>query len=106
MAKSAWTKGVELYAQELLESIEGKPVSKEALLNGAKDWSEYSKGGCALIYDADIAERLCTASELKRKKGGDMPPNSQESWLDVQARALFQAARIVLQGEAECQTTH
>lgn len=97
--KSQWTKGVELYAQELRESLQGKPATKEALLNGANDWRQYSEGGCALTCNSDIADRLCSPSELKRKKGGDLPPNGQETWLAVQARALFQAARLVLRGD-------
>jgi hypothetical protein len=101
MAKiSAWSKGVELYAEELRESLaeNNLPATRENLLNGARDWNEYSYGGCALIYDADIAERLCSPSELKKKKGGDLQPNSRETWLDCQARALSQAARRVLKG--------
>lgn len=94
--KSAWRKGVEVYAQELLESLEGREATKENMLNGSKDWMQYSYGGCALIYDADIAERLCTPSELKRKKGGDLPPNRDESWLDCQARALSKACHIAI----------
>lgn len=31
-----------------------------------------------MIYDSDIAERLCTLSELKRKRGDELPPNSRE----------------------------
>ena len=65
---------------------------KEWLLNGAMDWEDYSYGGCSLIYDSQIAERLCTPSELKKKDGGRLEPNSQESWLDVQTRALRQAS--------------
>ena len=103
--RSAWNKGVREYALELLdtlcEAISGgyfdekdlwdpKKV-REALLNGADDWRKYSYGGCSLIYDCDIAERLLTASALKRKKGGEYPPNRDETWLDVQARALHAA---------------
>ncbi len=101
MAKlSAWQKGVELYAEELREFLaeNGLTATKENMLNGARDWSEYSYGGAGLIYDGDIAERLCSPSELKKKKGGDLPPNSRETWLDVQARALYQASRKVLKG--------
>lgn len=102
MAKqSAWSKGVQLYAEELREFLAENDLqaTKENLLNGARDWSEYSCGGCSLIYDADIAGRLCSPSELRRKKGGELQPNSTETWLDVQARALHQAASIVLRGE-------
>ena len=92
--KSAWQKGVKLYALELLESLEGD-YAEAALLNGAENWSAYSYGGCSLIYDAEIAERLATPSELKRKKGGELAPNAGESWLDCQTRALSQAARLI-----------
>ena len=100
--RSAWDRGVTEYALELLDNIEAEsldaPVSitKEDLLNGAQDWSQYSYGGSALIYDCDIAERLCSPSELKRCRGGDWRPNRNEEWLDVQARALNQAARRIL----------
>lgn len=98
MRKSAWSKGVEIYADEFREFLEENKLeaTKENLLNGAKDWREYSYGGCSLIYDFQIAERLCSPSELKKCRGGDRRPNSSETWLDVQARALFQAARLVL----------
>jgi hypothetical protein len=97
-ARSAWKMGVKDYALEMVESaeIELTPENAKAtLLNGAKDWSQYSHGGCSAIYDADIAERLCTPSELKKKKGGDLQPNTRETWLDVQARALFQAFNLI-----------
>ena len=92
--KSAWKKGVKLYALELLESLEAD-YTEAALLNGAENWSAFSYGGCSLIYDADIAERLATPSEFKRKKGGELAPNAGESWLDCQTRALSQAARLI-----------
>lgn len=101
MRKSAWTNGVELYAEELKEFLaeNNLPTTKEALLNGARDWKEYSYGGSALIYDHEIAERLCSPSELKKCREGERQPNRSETWLDVQARALFQAARLVLRSE-------
>jgi hypothetical protein len=92
--RSAWSRGVKLYASELLDSLESD-YTPAALLNGAENWRAFSYGGSALIYDADIAERLCRPSELKRKKGGDLPPNACETWLDCQTRALNQAARLV-----------
>ena len=99
---SAWKRGVKEYTDELLDNLEERAQSyerlpkdekelKEWLLNGAMDWEDYSYGGCSLIYDSQIAERLCTPSEFKRKDGGRLEPNSQESWLDVQTRALCQA---------------
>ncbi len=101
-ARSKWSKAVKEDAISLLENIEGEEIAfsdtknlREQLLNGAKNWSEYSYGGCALIYDEDIAEHYCTTSELKRTHNGERQPNGRESWLDVQARALFQAWLLV-----------
>lgn len=104
--RSAWDKGVRLYALELIDSLEGyseyegrEPADlaecKSWLLNGARDWNQYSWGGSALVYDSDIAERLCTASELKKTRNGERRPNAREDWLDTQARALYQAAARV-----------
>ena len=104
---STWNKGVKEYAFELLESLKERaalecriPESvKEAynwMLNGADNWREYSYGGCSLLWDEDIAERLCCPSELKKKKYGYLNPNKRENWLDVQARALYQACYLVL----------
>lgn len=96
--RGAWNKAVQTYALELLEDIEdhAAPITAAALLNGARTWQEYSYGGSALIYDADIAERLCSPSELRRKRCGELPPSIRETWLDCQARALRQAARLIM----------
>ena len=92
--RGAWSKAVKSYALELLDSLDGE-YRAVALLNGAENWKAYSFGGCSLIYDAEIAERLCSPSELKRKRGGELAPNAMESWLDCQARALSQASRLI-----------
>lgn len=106
--RSAWDKGVQAYALELLDNYEeavkwaednGNAIprlSESVLLNGATDWEQYSWGGSSLIYNADIAERLCNPSELRRSKGGERNPNSRETWCDVQARALRQASASLL----------
>ena len=98
-ARSAWNKGVAEYAQIILcnfdEEEELGGNIEETLLNGAPNWKEYSWGGCALIYDGDIAKMVCTMSELKRKKFGELPPNKNEQWLDVQARACYQACELI-----------
>ena len=99
--RSAWNRGVKAYALEMLEELPknveyGSFQSLEAdLLNGAQDWKQYSWGGCSLIYDEDIAKRVCTPSELKKTRNGERRPNSREEWLDTQARALSQAARHI-----------
>lgn len=108
--RSAWDRGVKVYALELIEelkeAVEGgyfdaedvaaPKLLKRQLLNGASDWSAYSWGGSSLIYDRDIAERLCNPSELKKTRNGERRPNSREEWLDTQARALRRAANKVM----------
>lgn len=114
--RGAWAAGVKVYALEILDTIEERseyeghePETMEELtdyaLNGAKDhqkpndifraWSVASWGGSYLIYDGDIARRLCSPSELKKTDGGNKCPNAREEWLDVQARALFQAGEMI-----------
>lgn len=105
--KSAWGKAVTAYALELVETLDNwdkQPESvaelRKMMLNGAADWSAYSWGGSSLIYNGDIAERVCTPSELKRatnKNGLRDMANAREHWLDVQARALCQAANLICQ---------
>ena len=106
--RSAWERGVVAYAESMLDELEPEEelhprTVEKALLNGAPSWHDYSWGGCALIYDRDIAERLCCPSELRRTRGGERRPNAAEEWLDTQARACFQAAhrikRIVSRGQ-------
>lgn len=100
--RSAWDKGVTKYAFELIEELEERAAyegrnpadgkeCREWMLNGAKNWSAYSWGGSSLICNCDIAERLCTPSELKKTRHGERRPNGQEEWPDTQARALFHA---------------
>lgn len=104
--RSAWGRGVNAYALELVEELkeraayegrnpEPRKECREWMLNGAQDWNQYSWGGSSLIYDGDIAERLCTPSELKKTRHGERRPNSREEWLDTQARALTQACNRV-----------
>lgn len=108
--RSAWDKGVNQYALDLLadlaggEGLRGLPAAdtvgacaalSDRMLGGARDWDAYSYGGCALIYNGDIAARLCSPSEFRRTRGGEWNPNRRESWLDVQARALYQAASLI-----------
>ena len=107
-AWGAWAKGVKGYASEIMDTMqEGAEyegidprdlTEKKALdlaLNGARDWNQYSWGGCSLCYDGDICDALCSPSMQKRYKHGELPPNRDEAWLDVQARALQNAWRIV-----------
>lgn len=104
--RSAWNKAVTLYALDLLDDVQEGADNMERLpldgaelerwaLNGASCWEQYSNGGCSLCYNTDIATRVCTPSELKRADGGMNNPNSRETWLDVQARALYQACNRI-----------
>ena len=110
-SRSAWDRGVDAYALDILDTIEdradldGYPLTagtfREYALNGAKDyqhpddlraaWGVASWGGSYLIYNEDIARRLCSPSEFAKTKNGERRPNAREEWLDTQARALFQA---------------
>lgn len=49
------------------------------LLCGAKDWRQYSEGGCSLVYNGDIEERI--------GKGGDL--------IERQADYLRQAYNMI-----------
>lgn len=99
--RSAWRRAVNEYAYELAESIEDGKEFKDInsfaieLLNGACDWCEYSEGGCSLISDYEIAERLCTPSKFKKKKYGELPPYRGMSWIALQGRALCAASYVV-----------
>lgn len=105
--RSAWERGVTLYALDLLQTLceahgyntrNGEPTKADenTLLNGASSWDGYAWGGNGLCYNYAIAERLCNPSELKKTKDGERRPNRREEWLDVEARALYQAARVLL----------
>ena len=115
--RGAWAQGVKLYALDILETVEERAEYEghepqnvaeliDYMLNGARDWqkpndlyrawSVASWGGSYLIYNGDICQRLAPASEQKRTKNGEKKPNAREEWLDTQARALFQAARLIL----------
>lgn len=116
--QSAWTKGVTLYALDILSTIEEETgrcyliLTDDNKLDNVHNgitvdlnictrypfdaWLSYSRGGSALIYNREIAERLCTPSELKRaEKNGFFKANSREDWIDCQGRALFQAGEMI-----------
>jgi hypothetical protein len=98
--RSAWRRGVRQYAMDLIEDLPdfqdlNPENSRGVLLNGAVSWKEWAYGGYGLVYDCAIAERLCTPSELRKKRGGELEPSLRESWLDVEARAVGQAAAAI-----------
>ena len=102
----AWNKGVKKYALELLDFaidyidyIDDTNINdlESMLLNGANDWVEYSYSGNSLIFDYDIAKRLAGEGTLKATKNGELDPNGTETWVDVQARALYQAYNLIVE---------
>ena len=103
--RSAWGRGVDTYCMMMVDHLEEynggqAPTSlkelKEWLLNGARDWKQSSEGGQWLVSNEEIAKTLCSPGELRKVAGGRRQPNSHETWLDVQARALYQAAALVI----------
>ena len=102
--RSAWGRGVDTYCNMMVDHLEEynggeAPTSlkefQKWLLNGARDWKQSSEGGQWLVSDEEIAKTLCSPSELRKVAGGRRQPNANETWLDVQARALRQAAALV-----------
>ena len=104
--RSAWNKGVLQYVSDLLEDLKEDDSIYETdltdvslldrlLLNGARDWKQYSYSGCSLCYGKAIAKRMCTPTEYIQFKGGSEAPNMYETWYDIQTRALYQAAALI-----------
>lgn len=105
--RSSWSKGVKAYAFDMLECFEewrkwneenGESVpelDEVTALDGATDWNAWAYGGCGLVYDRAIAERLCTPSELKKLHGCARVPAGAATWCDIEARAASQAWRMI-----------
>lgn len=96
--RSAWKKGILYYALYILTKFEPETEieSENDLLNGAYDWRHASYSGCFNVNDEVIALSLCNNTELRQTNYGRRRPNRDETWLDVQARALFQASQLIL----------
>lgn len=109
LMESDWDYGVHHYAADMLIGYADRKglclwdevarlghVTEEDLLEGAKDWNQYSHDGNTLIYSRDICMRLNGRPEQERTQDGKMPPNDHEDWFDVQARALQEAAELII----------
>lgn len=104
-ARSAWDRGVAKYALDIISDLKERginevtpesPLFLKQCLNGAESWQQYSNGGCSLISDYDIVTRLGTQSERYKFHYGNLErPNSRESWIQCQGRALEQAFRLL-----------
>ena len=97
--RSAYKRGIKKYTDELLDNLEEmariyKRLPKDEnelerwLLKGAMNWENYSYRGYSLKFNRQIAERLCTPSELKKKDGGRLAPSRHDNWFNEQAKAL------------------
>lgn len=100
--RSKWGNGVKYLALSIIgnyaDDEPGAAVDLQdleaTLLNGATNWEAYCYGGLLLISNLEIAELLCSPSELRRCTAADgslKDPNRREIWMDVQARAAQQA---------------
>jgi len=104
-ARGTWSRAVRDDAYTLVEGMEVDALPsdpralKSLLLNGARDWYQYSADGCALVYYVDIAGHYLTKAEYARWSKPRHEPSmgfGGETLIDMQARALAQAYRIVL----------
>ena len=92
--RSAWERGVVAYAESMLDELEPTeelwaPNHRESAAQRRAELARLQLGRVRLIYDTDIARRLCSPSELRRCRDGARLPNAREEWLDTQARACL-----------------
>lgn len=98
--RSAFRDGVTAAVVELLEELEERGEIIEgrdqlealdalvtALMNGARNFREYSAGGCSLIANEDIAARYLPPSKRAPSHWGNL--------LEVQAAGLYRAALAI-----------
>lgn len=103
--RGQWNKTTAYYADFLLDSYieickwhadqnEAIPaMSLKIVLNGASCWHQYSYGGCALVYDGDIAKVVFTPAQFAKWEQGRKA--TAEPLLDIQARALAAGWRVL-----------
>ncbi len=97
--RPGWKMGVRKYAIELLTKFKDNtpplPFNEKSFLNGSTNWREYSEDGNSLIYNEDIAQRVCTPKQLKLSDNGKKEPSRDVTWIDVQGNALYQAFQLI-----------
>lgn len=101
--RTAWERGVLQYASDLfgayvdsrgitdLDVRIGK-IEEADLLRGAESWQQYK----ALIWDRDICLRLGTKYQIQKTERGQKQPSRGGTWKELQAKALGEAAQIVI----------
>lgn len=107
-ARTAWEKGVRACADDLFSDYIKKAlgildievrigkITEADLLRGVPNWNRYSRGGMALVSNMDICRRFCTKAVFKKRMGGLVQPPTGGDWLDLQAKALAEAAQLVV----------
>lgn len=117
IVSTQWEKAKLLYAEDFIEDLINnfeynfdynknfnkdyeKEITEELLLNGAKDWREYSYGGNSLIYNIDIMNRLINPETflddiqtINSKYNKLLYKNRDITILDLQALCLEEAAK-------------
>lgn len=103
--RGQWNKATAYYAYFLLDSYieickwhadqnEAIPaLSLDIVLNGASGWHQYSYGGCAQVYDGDIAKVVFIPAQFAKWEQGRKV--TAEPLLDIQARALAAGWRVL-----------
>ena len=105
--RTAWERGVLRYACDLFGAyVDGLgihdlhirigKISEADLLRGAESWQQYSAMGRALIWDRDICLRLGTKYQIQKTERGQKQPTRGGTWAELQAKALGEAAQIVV----------
>lgn len=100
--KSQYEKAKKYYALEICDNIknhynfrnldknlENVENLQEYAMNGADSWSQYSWGGCSLVYNEDILQNIFCKSIAKKYQNADTVRGIH--LLDYQANALVKA---------------
>lgn len=94
--RGIWRRGVLRAALELLERFPDERVLvgdvRRILLDGSRDWHEYSASGRALADEEDIARRYLTPRRFESWREGSHP---HIDLVMMQARALHEACGLI-----------
>lgn len=99
-SRSYWAEKAKDYAYSLLENFEDDrnfdSVSKfkKALLNGAKDWEQYSYWGNSLCYNVQIAKAVLPPKKFEQYYNDKLFIPS-DKLMTLQIRALKQAWQLI-----------